>query len=100
MVETDLLVDAVIGCSLADIVQNPRPVGNRLRLGPWLERVAQREHVAVGADAWIAEQIPGAPDAVAALEDGVALAGTFLLQVITRADAGQSGANDQHVEMF
>src|ERR1019366_395542 len=100
MVETDFLVDAVIGCGLADVVQNPRPVRNRLRLGPWLERIAQREHVAVGANAGIWELIPGAADAVAALEDGIALAGTFVLQVITRADAGQSGADDQHVEMF
>src|ERR1019366_2811708 len=100
MVETDLLVDAVIGGGLADVIQNPRSVGDRLRLGPWLERVAQREHVAVGADAGIAEQIPGAADAVAALVDGEGLAGTFLPQGITRADAGQSGADDQPVEMF
>ncbi len=100
MVEADFFVDAVIGSGLADVVQNPRPVGDRLRLGPWLERIAQREHVAVGADAGIAEQIPGAADAVAALEDGVTLAGTGVLQVIARANAGQPGADDQHVEMF
>ena len=38
--------------------------------------------------------------AVAALENDVALAGAFLLQMIARADAGQPGADDQHVEMF
>ena len=100
MMEADFLVDAVLGRGLADVVQDPRPVGDRLRLGPRLERIAQREHVAVGADAGIAEQIPGAADAVAALEDDETLAGALLLQVIARADAGQPGADDQHVEMF
>src|SRR5664279_2977295 len=100
MVEADLLVDAVLGRGLADIVQNLRPIGDCLRLGPWLERIAQREHVAVGADAGVAEQVPGAADAVAALENGKILAEALLLQVITRADAGQPSADDQHVEMF
>src|SRR6202521_4603570 len=100
MIEADLRVDAVLGRALADIVQDPRPVGDRLRFGPWLERIAQREHVAVGADAGIAKKIPGAADAIAALEDGVALAGTILLQVIARADAGQPGADDQDIDMF
>src|SRR6202048_3543545 len=100
MAIANLLVDAVLARGLADIIQDPRPVGDRLRLGPWLERIAEREHVAVGADAGIAEQIPGAADAVAALEDHKTLARTFLLQVKTRADAGQPGADDQDVEML
>src|ERR1700732_224565 len=98
--KANLLVDAVPDGGLADVVQNPRPVRDRLRLGPRLERIAEREHVAVGTDARIAEQVPGAADAVAALEDDVALAGALLLQVKAGADAGQSGADDQDVEMF
>src|SRR5258708_5892425 len=100
MVEADLPVDAVVGGGLADVVQYPRPVRDRLGLGPWPERIAQREHVAVGADAGIAKQIPGAANGLAAFEDGKTLGGTFLLQMIARADAGQASANDQHVEMF
>ena len=100
VVIADLLVDAVLGRGLADVVQDPRPVGDRLGLDPRLERIAEREHVGVGADAGIAKQVPGAADGVAALEDDVALAGTFLLQVEARADSGQAGADDQHVEMF
>src|ERR1700754_4671725 len=100
MVEADFLLDAVLGGGLAHVIENPRPIGDRLRLGPRLERIAQREHVAVGADAGIAEQVPGAADAVAALENDITFAGTFLLKMITRADAGQSGADNQHVEMF
>src|SRR6266700_5147313 len=100
VVEADFPVDAVLGCRLADVVQDLRPLGDRLRLGPWLERIAHREHVAVGANAGIAEQIPGAADAVAALEDRKTLARAFLLQVKTRPDTGQPRADDQHVEMF
>src|SRR6202043_1575003 len=100
MMKADLLVDAVVGGGLADIVQDPRPVGDRLRLGPWLERIAEREHVRVGADAGITEQVPGAADAVAALEDHERLARALLLQVIACADAGKAGADNQHVEMF
>ena len=100
VVEADLLVDAVVDRGLAHVVQNPRPVGDRLRLGPRFERIAERIHVGVGADAGIAKQVPGAADAVAPLEDHVALARAFLLQVIARADAGQAGADDEDVEMF
>src|SRR5258707_6165111 len=100
MIEADFLVDTVLGGGLPDVVQDSRPVGDRLRLGPWLERIAHREHVAVGADAGIAEQIPGAADAVAALENDETLIRTVVLQVIARADAGQPGADDQHIDMF
>src|SRR5471030_2896116 len=100
MMKADLPVDAIVGGGLADIVQDPRPVRDRLGLGPWLERITQREHVRVGADAGIAEQIPGAADGLATLQDGKALARAFLLQVIAGTDAGQSGTDDQHVEMF
>src|SRR5215475_8475132 len=100
MAEADFLVDAVLGRGLANIVQNARPVRDRLRLGPWPERIAEREHVAIGADAGIAEQVPGAPDRVAPLEDDKALAGALRLQVIAGADAGHSGADDQDVEVL
>ena len=100
MVEADVLVDAVVDSGLAHVVQNPRSVGDRLRLGPRFERIAERIHVGVGADAGIAKQIPGAADAITPLEDDVALARAFLLQVIARADAGQAGADDEDVEMF
>src|SRR5579859_3251709 len=100
MAETNLLVDAVLGCGLAYIVENAWPVRNRFRIGPRLERIAEREHVAVGANAGIAKQIPGAADAIAPFENEVALARAFLLQVIARADAGQTGADDHDVKMF
>src|SRR5436305_1177852 len=73
MMEADVFVDAVVGRGLAHVVQDPRPVGDRLGLGPRFERVTEREHVAIGADAGIAKQIPGAADAVAPLQNDVAL---------------------------
>src|SRR4051794_35520701 len=76
VVEANFLIDTVFGGGLAHVVQDPRPVGDRLWLGPWLERITQREHVAVGADAGISEQIPGATYTVASLQERKALART------------------------
>src|SRR6202020_2743368 len=100
MVEADFPVDTVLGGGLAHVIENARPIGDRLRLGPRLERIAQREHVAVGTDAGKTKQIPSAAEAGASLEDDVALAATFLLQVETRPNAGQPGPDDQDIDMF
>src|ERR1700751_2833690 len=100
MAEADLRIQAVLGRGLAHIVQDTRAVRDRLRLGPRLERIAEREHVAVGADAGIAEQVPGAADAVAAFENDKRLGRAIGLKMIPRADAGKARADDQHVEMF
>jgi hypothetical protein len=100
MAEPDLPVDAVLGSRLAHVVEDARAVGDRLRLGPRLEGITEREHVAVGADARIPEQIPGAANRVATLEDDEALARTLRLQMIARADARQAGADDENVEVF
>src|SRR5581483_673534 len=100
MMVANLAVDAVLGRGLAHVVEDAWAVGDRLRLGPRLEGIAEREHVRVGADAGIAEQVPGAADGVAAFEDDEILRRTFGLQVIAGGDAGQAGADDHHVEMF
>src|SRR5262249_9888950 len=100
MAEPDLSVDAVLGSGLAHIVEDARAVGDRLRLGPRLEGIAQREHVAVGADAGVAKQVPGAADRVTALEEDKTLGRAFRLQMIARADAGQARTNDDDVEML
>src|SRR4029077_5747201 len=60
MAETDVAVHVVLGGRLTHVVEDRRTVGDGLRLPPGLEAVAQRVHVAVGADAGIAEEIPGA----------------------------------------
>ena len=48
----------------------------------------------------IAEQVPGAADRVARLEDRVALARALGLQVVGGADPGEAGADDQDVEVL
>jgi hypothetical protein len=98
--KTDVLLDAVVLRGLANVVQDCRTRGNGLVVGPRLERIAEREHVRIRADAGIAEQIPGAADRCAPFQDRVALVRAFLLQVIGGADARKPGADDQHVDMF
>src|ERR1700722_19146124 len=98
MPETDVRRDAALVGGLADVTQDGRTVGNGLGVRPRLEVVAQRVHVRIGADAGIAEQIPGAADALPGLEDGIALGGTALLQMVRGADAGQAVTDDEYVE--
>src|SRR6202000_1977464 len=66
--EANLLVDTVLSGRLTHIAEDARAVRDRLRIGPRLERIAEREHVAVETDAGIAKQIPGAADTIAPLE--------------------------------
>ncbi len=98
--EADLAVEAVLHRGVDDVAADRRAVGQRLRVRPRLEGVAQREHVGVGAHAGIAEQIPGAADRGAALQDREAAPREVVLQVHGRADAGEPGADDDRVEML
>ena len=99
MAVADVTFDIVFGGGFADITADVRAVGNRLGLLPRFEFVAQRVHVAVRADAGIAEQVPGAANGVAALDDGEAALGAVFLQVDRRADARQARPDDQHVDV-
>ena len=47
---------------VAHVVEDRGAVGDRLRLGPGPEAVAERVHVGVGADPGVAEEVPGAAD--------------------------------------
>src|SRR5687768_136170 len=100
MVEADLLIDTVIASRVSHILEDGGAIGDGLRLTPRTERIAERVHVRVGADAWIAEQIPGAADALATFEDGVAASRAVALQMIAGADAGQARADDQYIDML
>ena len=57
-----------------------------------MEPDAEGEHVRVGADARIPEQIPRASDYRARLEDGVRRPRTVGLHIVGGGDAGQAGA--------
>src|SRR4051794_23621072 len=60
----DPRVDAVDPSRLADVLQDRGSVRDGLLPGPRPEAVAQREHVRVRPDPGVAEQVPGATDAV------------------------------------
>src|SRR6185437_6235505 len=100
MTITNLLIDAVLGRGLTNLVENAWSVGDRFRLGPRFERISQREHVAVGTNAGVPEQVPCAANRFAAFEDDKVPARAFGLQMIARADPGQAGADDQHIKML
>ena len=98
--EPDRRLDVVLARGLTDVAEDVGAVGDRLRLPPRLERVAEREHVGVRADARVAEEVPGAADGVAGLEDGKGLLGQLGAQVAGGADAREAGADDQDIDVF
>ncbi len=98
--KADLLDYAVLLCGLDDVPADRLAVGDRRSARPRLEVVAEREHVRVRADAWIAEEVPGATEPVACLEDGESLLGALGLKAARCPDSGQACPDDQHVEMI
>ncbi len=96
----DVFVDAVLRRGLFDVGLDRRTVGDRCRRLPRLEPEAQGEHVRVGTNPGVAEQVPGATQVGAALQDRVALGRAAVLQMPRRADAGDAGADDDNVEVF
>jgi hypothetical protein len=81
-------------------LQNGRSVADVLDLLPRTEGISERVHVGVRAHAGIAEEVPGPADLRARFEDDVALARTTRLQSVSGADAGESGSDDDDVEVF
>src|SRR6266496_4004430 len=61
---------------------------------------AEGEHVRVRPHARVAEQVPGAADGVAGLQDGVGLARERGLEVMRSADPGQPRPDDQDVDVL
>ena len=100
MVEPDLLVDPGLGRGVADVGEDLVAVGDGLLALPGAERVAEGEHVRVGPDARVAEQVPGAADGVAGLEDGEGRPRAVGLEPVGGADARQPGADDEDVEVL
>ncbi len=100
MVEAEVTIDAEVAGRLPQVGQNVRTVRDGLGRLPRAERIAQREHVGVGADPRIAKQIPGAADVAAPFEDRITLAGAMGLQVVTGSNAGNARTDDQNVEVL
>ena len=99
-VEPDVVLDPVGARRRADVVEDGGAVGDRLVAHPRLEGVAQREHVGVGPDPGVAEQVPRAADDVPGLDEGVGGARSLRLEVAGRPDSGQAGAHDQDVDVL
>ena len=74
--------------------------GRDRRPDPWLEAVAESMQIGIGADARIFVGPPGAAKGLLHLEDHEARAWHLGAQMPGAADAGNAGADDQHVEMF
>ena len=100
VVEADVAIDALLRGGVLYVPQDRVTVGDGLGTVPGPKGVAEGEHVRVRPDARVAEQVPGAADGVAGFEDGVAGPRTVGLDVVTGADARQSCADDQHVEVL
>ena len=99
VVEADMGVDAGLGGGVLDVLEDGVPVRNGPLAPPGPERVAQRVHVGVGANARVAEQIPRPSDGVASFEDGVGGPGTLRLEIVRGTDTRQPGTDDQDVEV-
>ena len=85
-----------IGQVLADVCA----VGDAFGPGPRLTRETEGEDRAVRTHAGIPEQVPGAADALPAFQDGVADARVAFGDAVCRAEAGDSRADDQDIEVL
>ena len=97
-VEPDVAVDAVLARGVGQVLADMSPSATPSRPGPRLAREAQREDAAVRAHAGVAEQVPGAADALAAFQDDVADAGVAFGDAVGRAETGDTRADDHDVD--
>ena len=100
VVVADVGLHVVLAGGLAEVLQDPAAAAEGLLVGPGLEAVAHRVHVGVGADAGVAEEVPGAAADRAALQHGVRRAREGAGQVRGRADPGEARADDEDVDVF
>src|SRR5262249_61652375 len=94
VLETDMTVDAEFMRGLAHIIEDSGPIGNGLRFFPRPERVREGEHIGIGANPREAEQVPGATNLRASLDNDASPAGTPCLQTVASRNAGKTGAAD------
>ena len=92
--------DGVLRRRFMDVGPNRRPIGDRLGVYPRLEVVAEGVHVAVGANAGIAKQVPGAADGVAPLQNGEGPIRALPPQMAGGPNTGNPGADDDDVIML
>ena len=98
--KADRLVDAKILGGAANIGEDRGAVGDGVAAGPGLKTIAEREHVGIGAQSGIAEQIPCAAQRVSRLQDREARPRGLALQRAGGADPREPGADDDDVQRF
>ncbi len=99
MAVADVLVELVFFYGLAQVVEYRVAVGDRLAR-PGFEAVAKGIEVAVGADAGVGVLTPGATESVLVFQHHKGFARALFQQMMGRADAGDTGADNQHIEVF
>src|SRR5690242_569458 len=100
MVVADHSVYAILDGGPADVVEDRRTVGHGLRLAPRTKAVAECVHVAVGANAGVTKQIPGAADRVATFEYDETLLRALHSQMASAANPRQPSTHDYDVYVF
>ena len=70
------------------------------RADPGFVPVAEGVEIGVRPDARIAVHVPGASERIVSLEDHELLLRKRCLQMVSRADARDASANDEHIEML
>src|ERR1700722_1760629 len=99
MLIADLALDAELLRRLLNVSKDRGSIGQPLRSWPRSKRVAQRKHVRVRAHTGVAKQIPGATELRTGLEQRKVLPRTVTAQHARGADPGQTGADDEDVQV-
>src|SRR5215831_9981047 len=100
MTEANVAVNAFVTRRVGDVVADIVARGDCPGMGPRTEGVAHGQHVRIGPDAGITEQVPRPADPLPLFNNDVTLVGAELLQMIGGVDARQACPHDQDVEMF
>src|SRR4051794_27797180 len=100
MAEANMLENSKLTSGVLDIVADRRTLDDGLVRRPRPERKAQSENVGIRPHTRVAEQVPGAADPLASLEHDKAAILAERLQAIGGIDAGNAGADDQHINMI
>ena len=100
MAISDGFVYTELSGGVADVIQYRGTIGDGLGVAPWAKAIAERVHVGVGANAGIAEEIPGATDRVTPFEYDEALIGAVHLQMTRSTNSRQPRAHDYDVHVL
>jgi hypothetical protein len=91
-------IDARFARRIHNVAPDRRPIGDRIGIRPGAKGVSQRVHVGIRAHARKSEQIPGAADDIARLENSVRRGRTAALQMDGGPYTRESRADDQNIE--